>query len=69
MRLEDSEGMNYASMVSIIGLLMYVSRKYRNTNTYLKGIHLTLNSWIPYRDKYGWQLLVEELKMFKLYVK
>ena len=38
-------------------------------NPYLKGIHLILDSWIPYIDKQGWQLQGEEVKMAKLYVK
>ena len=51
MEMEDSEGINRARMESIIGFLIYVSMKYRDMNPYLKGIHLTLDSWIPYRDK------------------
>ena len=38
-------------------------------NPYLKGLYLTLDGWIPYRDKYGWKLLGGELKMAKLYGK
>ena len=45
--LEDSEGMHWARMESIIGLLIYVTRKYRDMNTYLKGIHLMLDIWMP----------------------
>ena len=56
MDMEDSEGMHWDRMESILGLLIYVTIKYRYMNPYLKGIHLTLDSWIPYRDKYGWQL-------------
>ena len=69
MELEDSEGMHWARMESIIWFLIYVSMKYRGKNTYLKGIHLTLDSWILYRDKEGWKLQGEELKMAKLYGK
>ena len=53
MDLEDSEGVHWDRMESIIGLLIYIARKYRYTNPYLKGLHLTLGSWIPYRDKYA----------------
>ena len=38
-------------------------------NAYFKGLHLKLDSWIPYRDKYGRQLQGGELKMAKLYGK
>ena len=51
MYMEDSEGVNWARMESIIGLLTYVVRKYRDMNPYLKGINLNLYIWIPYIDK------------------
>ena len=54
MDLEDSEGMHWARMESIIGFLIYFSRIYRDINTYLIGIHLMLDSWILYREKEGW---------------
>ena len=69
MDMEYSEGMHWDSMESIIGFLIYIARKYRYINPYLKGVHLMLDSWILYRDKYGWQLQEEDLKMAKLYVK
>ena len=69
MELEYSEGIHWASMESIIGFLIYVARKYRDMNNDLKWIHLKLGIWIPYRDKEGWQLQGEELKMAKLDVK
>ena len=54
--MEDSEGMHWDRMESILGLLIYVTIKYRYMNPYFKGLHLTRDSWIPYRDKYGWKL-------------
>ena len=54
MDLEDSEGVRWARMESIIGFLIYLSRKYRDIDPYLKGIHLMLDSWILYREKEGW---------------
>ena len=56
MDLEDSEGMHWARMESIIGFLIHFSRKYRDINHYLKGLHLILDIWILYRDKEEWQL-------------
>ena len=38
-------------------------------NTYLKGLNLTLDSWIAYRYKDGWKLKGWELNIAKLYVK
>ena len=53
-------------MESIRGLLVYVARTYRDMNPYLKRMHLTLDSWRPYRDKDGWRLRGEELNMAEL---
>ena len=55
MEMEDSDGMHWDRMESIIGFLIYISSKYRDMNPYFKGLHLKLDSWIPYRDKCGWQ--------------
>ena len=51
MDLEDSEGMHWARMKSIIGFLIYLARKYRYINPYLKGLNSMLDSWIMYREK------------------
>ena len=51
MDMEDSEGMHWDRMESIKGLLIYIARKYRDMNPYLKELHLTLDSWILNRDK------------------
>ena len=56
MDMEDSEGVHWYRMESIIWFLIYITRKYRYMNPYLKVLHLTLDSWIPYREKYGYQL-------------
>ena len=37
------------------GFLVYLSRTYSSMVPYLKGIHLTLDSWRPGRDKEGWK--------------
>ena len=47
MELEDSDGIHWARMESIIGFLTDVARKYRDMHTYLKGRHLMQDSWIP----------------------
>ena len=50
-----------ARMEFIRGLLVYVSRTYRDMNPYLKGVHLTLDSWRPYIDG-GGELSIYELE-------
>jgi hypothetical protein len=38
------------------GFLIYVSRTYTSMIPYLKGLHLTIDSWQPHRDDDGWRL-------------
>ena len=63
MEREVRYGMNIARMDSIINFLVYVSRTYRDTNPYFKGVYLTLVSWIPYMDEEGWMMIREYFKM------
>ena len=63
MEREGRYGMLRSRMESIIGFLVYFSRTYKDITPYLKGVHLTLESWRPYRDEEGWRLQVESLKM------
>ena len=56
MDMEDSEGMYWARMKSIIGFLIYLARTYRNINPYLKGLHLMLDILDTVQRKNGWQL-------------
>ena len=37
------------------GFLVYLGRSYPSIVPYLKGIHLTLDSWRKHRDKEGWK--------------
>ena len=69
MELEDSEGVHLTRMESIKGFLMYVTSTYRDTTPYFKGLHLILDSGIPYIDKEGWILRVGEFNMSELYGK
>lgn len=55
------EELQRARLESMRGFLIYVARTYRNLNPYLKGVHLTVDSWRPYRDKEGWKLAGKEL--------
>jgi hypothetical protein len=38
------------------GFLVYVTRTYPSLTPFLKGIHLTLDSWRPGRDQDGWKI-------------
>ena len=39
------------------GFLIYVTRTYTSMVPYLKGIHLTLDSWRKGRDEEGWKVM------------
>ena len=45
----DKYGMDRSKIEWIRGFLVYVAREYRDMNLYLKGLHLTLDSWRPLR--------------------
>jgi hypothetical protein len=46
----------HKTLESYRGFLVYVSRTYPYLVPYLKGIHLTLDSWRPNRDAEGWKV-------------
>jgi hypothetical protein len=58
---EDPKRMPRKTLESIRGFLIYVFRTYRSANVYLKGLHLTIDSWRDYRDMEGWKLAGREL--------
>ena len=47
---------DHKRLESCRGFLVYVSNTYRAMIPYLKGIHLTVDSWRPDRDDDGWRL-------------
>lgn len=59
--LQQHEATDFKLLESHRGLLVYVSHTYPAMVPYLKGIHLTLDSWRPNRDEDGWKLSHPEL--------
>jgi hypothetical protein len=55
-RAGNKAAMDYKTLESYRGVLIYVSRTYTTLIPYLKGIHLTLDSWCPNRDDDGWKI-------------
>jgi hypothetical protein len=53
--LEEQGCFNYKKLEQQRGFLVYVVRTYPLLVPYLKGIHLTLDSWRPNRDADGWK--------------
>ena len=57
MNLDGIEWVNRLMLDYIRGFLVYFSIMYREINIHLKGLHLTLVSWKPYRDEKGWRMM------------
>ena len=55
-KVED-EGLDFKDLERERGFLVYLSRTYTSMVPYLKGIHLTLDSWRSGRDKDGWKIM------------
>ncbi|KAL7559218.1 hypothetical protein ACA910_013109 [Epithemia clementina (nom. ined.)] len=53
-------GINRKELERIQGFLVYFSLTYTTLTPYLKGIHLTLESWRNNRDKEGWRMTPKE---------
>jgi hypothetical protein len=51
-----SKGIPYDELERVRGFMVHMVRSYPALNPYLKGIHLTLCSWMPGRDKDGWKI-------------
>ena len=69
MESEGNEGTDRSKLESIRGFLVYVARTYRYMNPYLKGLHINMDSWSPYRDDKGWCMRGEQLNMARIYGK
>jgi len=52
----ENKPLVHKTLESYRGSLVYLSRTYPSLVPYLKGIHLTLDSWRPNRDEEGWKL-------------
>ena len=66
--MEDKEeaGLDRDKMESTGLFLVYVDRKYRDMNPYLKGLHLTVDIWKPFRDNEGYKIQGKQLKLAEM---
>ena len=60
--VESSEEMDFKILESYRGFLVYFSRTYPASVPYLKGIHLTLDSWRPWRKEDGWKYSLRKIQ-------
>jgi hypothetical protein len=61
--MRESDTIDFKPLESYRGFLIYISRTYPAITPYLKGIHLTLDSWRPWRDEDAWKLPLSEIKI------
>jgi hypothetical protein len=54
--IDSGDPIPLKTLESYRGSLVYVQRTYPAITPYLKGYHLTIDSWRPDRDKEGWTL-------------
>eukprot|EP00536_Pseudo-nitzschia_multiseries_P014333 jgi/Psemu1/38294/gm1.38294_g len=47
----------YKTLESWVGFLLYVAMTYKSVILYLKGLYLSLNLWRPHQDEKGWGIL------------
>ena len=52
--------LDFKSLEKDRGFLVYLSGTYKTINPYLKGIHLTLDSWRANRNADGWKMKPKE---------
>lgn len=62
MAAEEQGGIPIQDLLSIRGFLQYVCRTYSWLTPYLKGVHLTIDSWRPGRDEEGYKLSAKVLR-------
>jgi len=60
--VEGSEEVDYKTLESYRGFLIYFSRTYPACVPYLKGVRLTLDSWRPWRKEDGWKYSLREIR-------
>jgi hypothetical protein len=57
-----SKGIPYEELEKVRGFMVHMACTYPGLNPYLKGIHLTLCSWLPGRDADGWMIVKKGVK-------
>jgi hypothetical protein len=65
MRNELTKGpqIEFKALEKYRGYLVYISCTYPAITFYLKGIHLTLDSWRPWRRDDGWKMTLSEMRV------
>jgi hypothetical protein len=62
-QIKQGDTIEFKTLESHRGFLVYIARTYPMINPYLKGIHLTLDSWRPWRKEDGWKMSMQEIRV------
>jgi len=60
--MDTGDTLEFKTLERYRGFLVYVARTYPVMTPYLKGIHLTLDSWRPWRRDDGWKMAMSEIR-------
>lgn len=60
---ESGDSIEFKMLESYRCYLIYIGRTYPAIVPYLKGIHLTLDSWRPWRAEDSWKMSMSEIRM------
>jgi len=61
-RMLEQDFLPLQCLLVIRGFLIYVVRTYPWLNPYIKGLHLTIDSWRPCREESGFKMRGKELE-------
>jgi hypothetical protein len=61
--MDEGEDLEFKTIEKHRGFLVYVSRTYPSMVPYLRGVHLTLDSWRPWRKEDGWKMTQSEIAL------
>lgn len=60
--MSTSDSIDFKVLERYRGFMVYISRTYPVITPYLKGVHLTLDSWRPWRRDDGWKMTMAEIR-------
>jgi hypothetical protein len=66
LQLKEEGGMDFKTLEKNRGVLVYISRTYPALVPYLKGVHLTLDSWREWRKEDGWKMTLKEMRAYQI---
>jgi hypothetical protein len=60
--MNKSDTIEFKQLESYRGFLVYLTRTYPDIIPHLKGVHLGLDSWRPWRKDHRWKMTIGEIQ-------